>query len=377
MSSNATWCNPKHDFIAPLRSVGTVISNGKVSQEMINHALSNRTPYYPLVEGSFRGALGVVERGDIIVQSHDTRIATCATACSTDPYFIERENCTMKGLAIMNGQGDAQLTNFDLANTLQVMGIAEMDNNCRDRFNIVSDGIHDVRNNGNETITVGDTVIVYYPTLAEVPLGSGKNRNKQERSGIIKPWYKPYKPGLHTFTVKGIYQCQLDKNNTRGYLPAYRRACHQIMDSTLGLTMVVLGRILPELRAALTGPQANTTYASDAEVLSLALALAGHSKFRGAQGANEERQVQVVDSLFVPFSTNSRNATEYLFPQDTQGASKRERGLHRQLNEVQQESMSLLLDAIRQFQEQLNNQIIGRAKSTAIPGNDFSLKVDK
>lgn len=371
------WCNPKRDFVSATRSVGTVISNGKISAEMVNHAISNQTPYYPLADGPFRTALTTVQRGEIVFQSHDSRIASCASSCSSDPYFIERENCTMKGLTIMNGQGDSSLTNFDLANTMQVMGIVEMDNNCRELFNVVSDGIHDVRNNGNETITVGDTVIAYFPTLDELMLGGGKNRHKEENARVVKAWYKPYKPGLHAFTVKGIYQCLMDRQNTKGYLPAYRRACHQLYDSMAGTSMVMIARILPDLRNALTGPQANTVYSSDAEVLSFILAKIGHSKFRTANGADPARKVEIVDSLFVPFSTNSRNATEYLFPQNQDGASKRDRGLMRQLNDVQQESTSLLLDVIRQFQEQRDNQIVGRAKSTALPGYDFSLKVDK
>jgi len=372
----ADWCNPKHDFVAPFRSVGTVVSNGKVSQEMINHALSNHTPYYPLPDVASRGQLSSVKRGEIVVQSHDSRIAACASSCSTDLYVMERDNCTMKGLTVLNGQGDCALSNWDLANTMQVMGIVEMDNGCNNLYNIVSDGIHDVRNNGNETITVGDTVIAYFPTLEELPLGAGKNRNVDEKSGLVKAWYKPYKPGLHAFTVKGLYNCMLDTGKTKPYLPAYRRACHQIMDSVAGLAMVMIARILPDLREAFTGPQSNTTFASDAELLSYVLARVGHSKFTGANGADPMKRAEVVDSMFVPFSTNSRNATEYLFP-NSDGASKREKGLMRQLNDVQQESMSTLLDSIRQFQAQLNNQIIGRAKSTAPPGGDFSLKVDK
>lgn len=372
----ATFCNPKHDFISPLRSVGLVVSNGKISKEMINFGLTNPTPYYPHADGAFRGQLSGVKRGEIVLQTHDLRIASCSSSSSTDPFFIERENCTMKGITILNGQGDLSFENYEVQNAMQVMGVVEMDNGCRERYNIISDGIMDVRNNGNKTITVGDTVLVYFPTREEVRRGGGKNQNKEEAAGVAKAWYIPYQPGLHSLTVKAIYGCLQDTQNTKGYLPAYRRMCHQFYDSVAGMAMVMMARILPDLRDSLAGPDA-VRLDSDSELLSFVLAKIGHSKFQKMDGVDARTRCDVINALSIPFSTNSRNATEYLFPQLGNGASKRERGLMNLLNDVQQESTNLFLEAVSHFQQQINDRIVGRAKSTARPGMDFSLKIDK
>lgn len=372
----ADWCNPKHDFVSATRSVGTVVSNGKLSQEMINFALSNQTPLYALADGVFRDKLMDVHRGEIIFTTHDSRVASCASSCSSDPYFIERENCTMKGLTVANGQGDGALSNFDFMNTIQVMGIAEMDNNCRDRFNVVSDGIHDVRNNGNLTITVGDTVIAYAPTPEEVRNGGGKNQREDERSGVVRLWFVPYRKDLHAMTLKGMYMCLQDVTNAKNYLPAYRRACHQFLDSAMGMSMVVMARLLPELREAFTGPAANR-FNNDAEILTFLMAKSGHSDYRNMPGADPLFRNSLINSLFVPFSTEGRNTPEYIFSGSNEGATKREKDLRRRLNDTQQRSTPLFIESVAYFHNQLQNQTVGRAKSTARPGMDFSIKIDK
>ncbi len=342
---------------------------------MLNFGLINQIPFYPHADGIFAKKLHEVKRGEIVVQSLDQRLSSCSSSCSSDPFFIERENCTMKGLTVLNGQGDSELENIDFANTMQVLGIVEMDNNCRDRFNIISDGILDVRNNGNEVITVGDTVMAYYPTLGEIRQGGGKNQNKEEAAGVVKAWFKPYKAGLHAMTVKGIYTCLKDTRNSKAYLPAYRRACRQFVDSVAGMAMVMLAKTLPDLMDVMTGPDA-TRIDSPAEILSFFLAKVGHSKFKDEEGAaNNAIKNEVLDALFVPFSTDSRNAATYLYPQNLDGLSRKERNTRRKLNDIQQESTSLFLEANLNFQQQRDNQIIGQAKSTALPGMDLSLHV--
>ena len=372
----ATWCPPKHDYISPLRSVGTVVSNGKLSEEMINAALSNHTPLYPLADFPFKDKLRDVHRGEIVFTTHDSRISSCASSCSSDPYFIERENCTMTGLTVANGQGDAALSNFDFMNTIQVMGIVEMDNHCRDRYNIVSDGIHDVRNNGNLTITVGDTVIAYAPTPEERFHGAGKNQREEERAGRQLLWFVPYNKEIHALTVKGLYNCLQDPNNAKGYLPAYRRACHQFLDGSMGMAMVIIATLLPDIREALNGPLANR-FTSNAELLTYLMAKAGHSEYKSTPGADPLVRNAVINGLFVQFSSDTRSSNQYLFPVKTEGITKRETELRRRLNETQQRSPALFIDSVAYFHNQLQNQIIGRAKSTARPGMDFSIKIDK
>ena len=370
------YCNPKHDFISPLRSVGTVVSNAMVSSEMVNTGYINKKPYYGLADGVFRDQLGIVKRGEIVYQLNDNRTLGCLTSCSSDPQYIERENCTVKGLTILNGQGDGTLSNWDFVNTIQVMGIVEMSNdqNCSARFNVVSGGIHDVRNNGNETIEVGDWVYAHAPSHEEMRNGGGKCPRADEKAGVQRLWYKPYRPELHRFQLKQIYSCLQDLNHTKGYMPGFRRNCRDFYDSVMGMFMVIFARLLPDVRAALTGP-ASERIESDADLLAFLLAKAGHSEAKALkQGVYDvTRQQQIIDALFVPFSTNNRNATEYLFSQDNQGTTKRERSLTERLNAIQEKSTGLYLESMAYFMKQLSNLIVGQAKSTARPGMDFSL----
>ncbi len=367
------YTNPKHDFVAPYRSVGLVISNGKISNEMINGAFTNYTPYYGFADGVYRDQLGKVGRGEIVWQSTDLRQSISASSCSSDPYIVGQENSTMSGLTVVNGQGDSNLSNHDFMNTIQIMGVVEMDNgDSRERFNIVSDGIMDVKNNGNETITVGDPVIAYAPSHEELGKGSGNNPSNAEKSGRYVLWYKPFKAGLHTMTTKGIYTCLKDVANTKGYLPAYRRMCHQFIDSVAGMTMVIIARMMPQLRMLL-----NDETKSDGETLVNILTLIGHSDFKSMPGYDNETRMAIIDSLFVPFSTNSRNAVEYIFPPNPEGQSKREKEMMRRVNEVQQKSTSQFMESESYWLKNLDNLIIGQAKSTARPGMDFSLKIRK
>lgn len=371
------WKNPKHHFISPLRSVGTVVSNGKVSQEMVTNAYTNRTPYWGLADGTYKDLVGVMKRGEIIYQYHSNTGMGIMSACSTDPVYIERENTTLKGLSILNGQGDSLMGldgNHHFANTIQVLGIVEMSNdvNCNGRLNVISGGIHDVRNNGNETINVGDYVYAYAPSRDEMCRGGGKTPNIEEKNGVVKLWYKPYHPELHRYQLKQIYDCLRDVTNSKNYMPMFRRSCHQFIDSTSGMFIIYLAKLLPELRKVISGPVA-TRIESDPDLLAHMLAKAGHSEFKSHPASDPVLHMQIIDSLFVPFSTNSKNATEYLFPVEPENATKRERDLMKRLNSIQQKSPALYQETIAYFINQLRNLIIGQAKSTARPGDDFSL----
>lgn len=370
------FANPKHNFISPLRSVGTVVSNGKVSQEMVTSAYTNRTPYWGLAEGTFKDTVGVMKRGEIVYQLHDRRALGSFNSCSTDPQYIERENTTLKGLTILNGQGDNTLSNYDFMNTIQILGIVEMSNdmNCNPRLNIISGGIHDVRNNGNQTINVGDSVMVYAPSKDEIHKGAGKSAHADEKAGVVKLWYIPYDPSIHRLQMKQLWECLSDLSACKNYLPAYRHTCHQFMDSTLGTSMVVYTKLMPEIRRRISGPMSERID-DDAELIAHLLAKSGHSQLKNHPGADPVMKKEIIDALFVPFSTNSKNAAQYLFADDGAAAplTKREKELRKRLNTIQQESTGKAIEAFSRFVMQVRNLIIGQAKSTARPGDDFSL----
>jgi hypothetical protein len=371
--------NPKINFVSPLRSVGTVVSNGGVSKEMVNHAYTNRTPKWGLAENIQRDMVGVVKRGEIIYQLHDTRAFGAVSSCSVDPQYMERENTTLKGLTILNGQGDNALSNFDFMNTIQVLGIVEMSNedNHRGLFNVVSGGIHDVRNNGNETINVGDYVYAYAPDPLERKQGGGKMTNADEKHGIVKLWYKPYHPEMHRFQMKQIYECLKDVNKAKNYMPLYRRHCNQFVDATAGMAMTYFKAILPSIRKALSGADTSMRASTDHELCALFLAKAGHSEFRTHPNADLELKQEIIDYHAVPFSSDSKNKAKFLFSPDDDNLTKRDKDLMKKLNSVQQKSPGLYLETMSYLLKQTENLIMGQAKSSARPGFDFSLMLTR
>lgn len=368
---------PKRNFMSPLQSVGTVLTNGRISTTLVSAACANKNPYHPL-NGKARAQLDIVKRGELVYRYH-TRESSI-DCLVVDPLYARRENAVIKGLTVINGQGDASQTNEDIARSIQVMGIAEMSNeaNNKDVYNIITGGIHDVRNNGDETINVGDHVMWHYPSLAETGKGGGNLQTADEKNGVVTLWYKPYRPELHKSQPKQMLACLNDTQNARPYLAEYRRHCQQFVNSAAGMAMVMLAQQLDDLRADL-----NNATLTSADILHAFLTRAGHSEFKSlepsmAAAANmiAARRAATRDALFVPFSTDSRNATPYLFtPSAMNSAPKREQEKRRKLNDIQSSSTSLFLESSAALVHTITDRVIGIAKSTALPGYDFSLEL--
>jgi hypothetical protein len=360
-------CNPKQNFISPLESVGTVVMNARVESSLITGACLNDNPYYPLANGKYRECMGVVDRGQILFTYYTRQESIDCLV--VDPLLTRRDNCRIKGVTMLNGLGDATQSNWDLMAGIQIQGIVERANPGSDLFNDVIGGIHDVKNNGNETINVGDRVMAYAPSHEELGKGSGCNQSAEEKAGVVRLWYKPYKPELHRNQLKQIYQCLTDHANARACLPEFKRHCRTFTDSAAGMAMVMLAQYLPTLRKQV----ARGAAVGDADILVDFLTKVGHSEFKGT-AADEASRAATRDALFVPFSTDSRNATQHLFS-NLANASKSEKALATKLNAIQQKSTGLFLESTAVFIKYITNLIIGQAKSTARPGYDFSLEM--
>jgi hypothetical protein len=368
---------PKRNFMSPLQSVGTVLTNGRIASTLVSAACSNKNPYHP-VAGKARSQLDVVKRGELVYRYH-TRESSI-DCLVVDPLFARRENAVIKGLTVISGIGDASQTNEDIMGSLQVMGIVEMSNevNNKDVFNIITGGIHDVRNNGNETINVGDAVMWHFPSHDEVGKGGGNLMNNDEKNCVQKLWYKVYRPELHKNQPKQMLQCLNDTQHARPYLAAYRRHCQQFVNSAAGMGMVMIAQQIDDLRVDL-----NNASMSSADILHAFLVRAGHSEFKSLEGTLAAginmvptRRNATRDALFVPFSTDSRNATPYLFaPSAMQNATKREQEKRRKLNDIQSSATSLFLESSAALVHTISNRVVGQAKSTALPGYDFSLEL--
>ncbi len=347
-------------FIKPQKSVGIVVVNTKVSRCMMREACSNATPLFEHAPGQYREFVGDMKRGDVIWTYHDQSGAQVDSMID-DPMNPHRDSTTVHALATLNGQGQRGGDPATWEKSVRILGVAEVDKlEQKDRNTTAVAGIMTVRNNGSKIIRTGDTVWARAPTPDEVKAAA---HTKEEKAGVIKFHLQPYRPEMHRCQPKEIYACLLDHTNAKAYLPDYRRHCRDFLDSYLGAVAVAIGtrNSLAAFRTVVNGP------GSDEQVLKSVLEYLGHSAFRkaGQKGANAD----VVARLFAPYSRDAKNSVPFLFPKDTANE------LQRRLNKMQTDTIGRGILSTAYLVDTLNNLILGEAKSTAHPGEDFSLEL--
>ena len=373
MSTRWNINNLDEGFIKPQKSVGPVLVNGRISRGLVAIACSNRKPYWPMPEGQYRDDVGFTRRGDIaytIISKNNS-----IDCVSNNPQQSRKETSSVKAITALSGQGDITENNHDIMTRIQVQGIIEMptDDNHKELFNIMTGGIHTVRNNSPYTIKVGDWVMAYAPSREEALKTAGGLQTNAEKAGLVKLWFKPYRPEIHKNQLNQIYNCLVNNDDdTKPYLDSYKRHCNQFMDSVLGMSAVILSVMLPELKKM-------DKNISTEEVLAALMEKAGHTDFKKKKSYMNNRSVnnlynksdmytEIVNKLFTPFSVNSLGATPLLYPtQDNETKIK--------LNTLQQQSTSQFLESTAVFVNTINNLIMGNAKSTGGPGKDFSIEL--
>ena len=337
-------------FMNPQKNVGMVVFNTKISRAMVTRACSSRTPYYKPAEGAqgqYRDYVTDVGRGDIIWMYYDENNALeYMNNDSERPYG---ECSTVKAIATLDGHGDASETNITFMSKIRILGAAEIGKEKeKERWTTACGGIMTVRNNGPQTITVGDKVIAWAPARDETP----SVKNTKEKAGVRKLQYRPFRVDLHRNQVKELYACLSDKRNTVPYLPAYKRHARQVVDSSLGMTMVTIAWMMPFLKPLLARPLSNE------RTLKLILEHCHYEK---------DHPEDLLKLLFAPHGKHADNSVARLFKDDASNTDKQF------LNRVQKESLAALLMSTSALTNVLDNLVMGDAKSTAQPGDDFSL----
>lgn len=356
MSNSHGW-GLNTGFIKPQKSVGVVVVNTRVSRAMLREACANPTPMVPHAEGQYRDYIGDMQRGDVIWTYHDQSGAQMDIMID-DPMNPSRDSTTVHALAVLNGQGQAGEDPAMFEQKVRILGLAEVDKlKDKDRNTTMVAGISTVRNNGTKIIRTGNSV------WCRVRLGEDARaaaRTKEEKAGLVKFHLEPYNPEMHRTQPGEIYKCLLDRADAKPYFPPYRRHCRQFYDSYLGAAVVAIGTDLKAFRAELAKP------GSDAQVLKNLLVYFGHSEFTKDHKPGNPK---IMSRLFAPYSRDTNNAVPFLFPPDTADE------LQRRLNRLQTDSMALGILSTARLVDALNNLIIGEAKSTAHPGEDFSLEL--
>ena len=203
-------------FIKPLKSVGTVLLNGRMAKGLVASACASKSPYYEKPIGIYVDHMATVSRGDIIFTLYNKN--NTLDIINSDPNQSLQSSIAVNGISALNGHGHNQTNgNIILQHSAHILGIAEMSNdvNKRDVYNVLIGGVHTVRNNGNEVIRTNDKVMAYFPTMDEFKSNkNGKTTDAEFKGGIVKPWFKPYKIKTHKNQLKQIYDCLVDNEKS-------------------------------------------------------------------------------------------------------------------------------------------------------------------
>lgn len=364
----------KQNNMRPKKPVGLVIVNAIVDHGQVGVAAQNKNGYWGPADGLHRDDWATVETGSIGFAYHTKK--ECAMNCyNSDPFNLRQESSTVKSIDKLNGQGDASQEdgNYQLMGKIRVTGIVEegTSENKKERFNLRKRGIFDIRINGTKSINNGQKVMAYAPSREEAGKGGGSNRTEAEKAGVVSLWYMPYDQDIHRNQLKQIYNCLSDIKNSRYYLPSYKMHCRQMMDSVLGMSMVVLAKYLPILKKAKL-----TDATPDAVILHKFLMDSGHSEF---EPTNAALHAEIRNALFHPYSTDEKNSSDAYRLFQTVGQPKNEERLTRfkeGLNKIQSKSTSQFLESTAAFVETVDNLIIGTAVTSGRPGDMIALQAD-
>jgi len=358
----------------PLKSVGTVLLNGILSEEDAAVAsTSSSTPVlFPLATGVHAASVSEVRQGEIVYRfigqaSHGAR--TMRDGRITD-------NTSVAGLTSLCGQGWAGETAEALARRIQVDGIVEngTNNSKTRRWNTLIGGVHTVRNNSIWPIAAGDRLIAHVPSPAEVAQArkdpGAYRRTEAEIEGDVRLWYKPYEPALHRAQLRPMYRALTGPTShaTEQHERGYVRQCNALFDAACGISLVVIGKMWPHIASIMTpgGPGPAPTAAQLKQMLD-AMGYQTHLDKPGAKPV--AMRGTLIDALFASVSQYENPAENpKLAPNDTSDEAVI-------VNRAQTDAMAIYLVETAQFIEELTNRIIGQAKTPARPGQDFSLEL--
>ena len=385
----------------PRRSTGAVLFNGVMNQGDINSAENNINPLYDMPTGQYWDAIKTVSKGDIIYRM--------TSSVPVDMNIFRSDNTSVPGISALNGQGTKGESNHQFMERIDIIGVAFMENdvNKSARYNIHTGGIETVPNNGNEPIRMGDWVIAYAPDVDEVSRGGKKG--EAEKNGVLKLWYKPYKPEIHKLNTSNIYRCLTEDY---GYdLPGilrynqmneFKDTCKEFYDSILGMGILVhktiqnrattsvkvgdgtlsiedgMARIRAEMKIP---PTTNDPHQDENNRIAEFLSVMGHSQFTDTERPHlfPEIRQRFLDTLFNEHAphTGEIRIKAKLFRKLVKNMHPATDDNYTKLQRIQSEAVGSYVWASANFFHMIVNRIMGKAVTPADPGYDFDIQFTK
>ena len=354
--------NPKrHGFINPIKPVGEVLLNGRISQGAVITATSNKNPLYPMPVGQYSDKVAKVRRADIVYRFID-EVEYVETS------YTRHNNATVTGIAALNGQGIYGENQQDFMSRIQPLGLAFMDNETTDSdlFNIHTGGIYTIMNVSNVDICAGDTLMAYAPLPHEA--ASGGRGEDADANGLVTLWLVPYHPKIHQNTTDAIYNC-LTRINEIGpsshhtidgkmYMPQYEEQCKELMDSYMDIIMIGAQFLISERVLAFGDNMPNGTAADNWYTI---LTHLGHTNFHSQTHKNSEFRQRLINALFLDRIPRSLEAFQVanLFPEKTNESMA--------LKNCQLDGVSLGLQTQARFIKGMTKLIMGKAITSMKP----------
>jgi hypothetical protein len=319
--------------------------NGEVHGPLVTQALCANAPYYPHPCGIDAEAVKKVQTGDIVFTILNADASINALLNSSFDHGVENNNRVL-GISCLCGLGEHERNPENIQRKIVVLGIVEQ-GDAGNLFNIIRQGILTVINNGDETINNGDDVMAYCPTVEE--MGNGGYGTRADTNGVVKLWFRPFSREKHSLTPKPLYQClrALRRREAKCYLPTYRNTCQAFLQGAKDMALVAVGSLgLAAMQEICRG--------SEVEML---------------RKLNAAMKTAAFDSQYV----------EDLFPLYSEKPHWFEPAMRSDstLNKIQAGAAGTLLAAVSALDQDYKKDIVGKCMTTALPGQPFSLQVNK
>lgn len=331
-------------FAYPQQMVGAVILNGTHHSTLIARMRNAQNPYYSHAGGIHFDNFGNVKRGNVLFTIRGSN--ACASSLSFGHGFGgSGENHRVKAVAILNGLGMAGHGNNErLWESAQILGFSDgVPPTKEGLFNIVSGGVMTVTNNGPDVVNAGDWVMVYFPSLDELPTGG--MGTSADANGEVVPWLVTYDPIKHSLTPKPVYEHLTADRNTP-YIPIYRETCKKLMQSAKDVSLVSMAANYEKMKELIEGGASKIDF------------LHAMSKFMDT----EKQDAKIRDMLFVPYS-DKKNLIESGKSADSP------------LNCKQMSCMGEYMVSQSRLHHVMHDKVVGKAITTGKKRSNFSLQI--
>jgi len=338
----------------PQTKVGKVVFNGEIHGPLCTQARDSQRPYYARATGSDAACYREVQNGDIVFTVVNADASINALVNSNFDHGVENNN-RLLGLSCLNGLFEGETSNETVQHKIVVLGIVEQ-GGAGHLFNIIRQGILTVMNNSPHTLNNGHEAIAYAPSREELPTG-GFGTDADEH-GVAKLWFMEFDRDKQSVTPKPMYLCLKAIDNKadkgKGYLRSYKKVCTEFEGGVTDTTIVTLASI----SKAIGFTQLKALVAGSPDISGILT------------------QIQTIVEKNAAFKSTQR---EMLFAQFSEEPMWIEpvTAVQSPLNRIQARASSRLLRSVSAYDQDLKKNIVGKILTTALPGQPFSLQVNK